>query len=83
MGTLKAANATPIPWTAVQQPDLSTVSSGTITPGANTAGYQPVLALANNHIEFLNVPGFPAGSAKIFVIHCMFRSSSTFFVSIP
>ena len=72
MGSLITANATAIPWTNVQQPDLSTDSSGTITPGANTAGYQPVLALAQNHIQFLNVPGLPAGSCKIFVIHCMF-----------
>jgi hypothetical protein len=69
MGSLTAANATAIPWTAAQQPDLSANPGTTPTPGANTAGYQPVLALAENHVQFLNVPGLPAGSAKIFVIH--------------
>lgn len=44
-------------WTDVQKPDLGD-------------GYQPVMALAQNHIHFLNVPNIPAGSAKIFVIHC-------------
>jgi len=72
MASLTAATATAIPWNAVQQPDLSAGTSGTITPGANTAGYQPVLALAQNHVQFLNVPGLPAGSAKIFVIHFSF-----------
>jgi len=69
MALLKAANSTPIPWVAVQQPDLSTTVSATPTPGANTNGYQPVIALAQNHIQFLDVPGIQPGSAKIFVIH--------------
>jgi hypothetical protein len=72
MGSLIAANSTAIPWTLVQQPDLSSDTSGTITPGANTAGYQPTMALAQNHVHFMGVPGLPAGSVKIFVIHCMF-----------
>lgn len=57
MGSLKSANSTALSWTDVQKPDLGD-------------GYQPVMALAQNHIQFLNVPGIPAGSAKIFVIHC-------------
>jgi hypothetical protein len=57
MGLLKAANSTPIPWNDVEQPNF----------GAN---YQPVMALAQNHIHFLNIPGLPNGSAEIFVIHC-------------
>ena len=32
--------------------------------------YKPTMALAQNHIHFLNVPDVPAGEAKIFVIHC-------------
>jgi len=56
MGQLKAASSTPLSWSDVQNPGL----------GAN---YSPVMALAQNHIHFLNVPGVPAGSAKIFVIH--------------
>ncbi|KAF8898018.1 hypothetical protein CPB84DRAFT_1681602 [Gymnopilus junonius] len=72
MGLLKAANSTPIPWNDVQQPDLSADSAGTATPGADTAGYQPVMALAQNHIHFLGISGIPAGDAKIFVIHFSF-----------
>jgi len=37
--------------------------------GFNTTGYSPVMALANNHVHFINVPGVAAGSADIFVIH--------------
>lgn len=73
MALLTSANATAIPWNAVQQPDLSNDASGSITPGANTAGYQPVIALAQNHVHFMNVPGLQPGSAKIFVIHCMYQ----------
>ena len=57
MGLLKAANSTALSWSDVQKPDLG-------------SDYQPVMALAQNHIHFLNVPGVAAGSAKIFVIHC-------------
>jgi hypothetical protein len=69
MGLLKAANSTAIPWNNVQQPDLSDGTSASPTPGANTAGYQPTMALAQNHIHFMGVQGLPAGSVKIFVIH--------------
>ncbi|PPQ83693.1 hypothetical protein CVT24_001168, partial [Panaeolus cyanescens] len=73
MQLLKAAQSAPIPWNDVQQPDLSAdQASSAGVPGANTAGYQPVMALAQNHVHFLGVPGFPAGSAKIFVIHFSF-----------
>lgn len=82
MGLLKAANSTAIPWNFVQQPDLSNGASGTTTPGANTAGYQPTMALAQNHIFFMGVSGLPAGSVKIFVIHCMFQHLDDFFPSI-
>lgn len=37
----------------------------------DTSSYQPTMALAQNHVHFLGVPGVPDGSAKIFVIHCM------------
>jgi len=69
MGLLNAANSTSIPWNTVQEPDLSDGTSASTTPGANTAGYQPTMALAQNHIHFMGVPGLPAGSVKIFVIH--------------
>lgn len=64
MDLLKQANSTAIDWLdnkAVEFP---------------TDGYQPVMALAQNHIHFLNVPGSPPGSANIFVIHCKFAFSS-------
>ncbi|RDB16065.1 hypothetical protein Hypma_003451 [Hypsizygus marmoreus] len=57
MGLLKAANATALSWTDVQKPAF------------NTDNYQPVMALAQNHIHFLDVPEIAAGSALIFVIH--------------
>jgi len=74
MGSLKAAQSSPIPWIDVQQPDLSAHPTNQVAqnPGANTAGYQPVMALANNHIHFLGVPGFNEGTVKIFVIHFSF-----------
>ncbi|KAG6830773.1 hypothetical protein H0H87_007172 [Tephrocybe sp. NHM501043] len=56
MGLLKAANSTPLAWNDVQASGFGT-------------DYQPVMALAQNHIHFINAPGIPAGNAKIFVIH--------------
>ncbi|TFK67566.1 hypothetical protein BDN72DRAFT_770599 [Pluteus cervinus] len=57
MGSLKTATGNPIPWDNVQ------------TPAFAASGYQPVMALAQNHVHFLNVPGLSAGQAQIFVIH--------------
>ena len=57
MGLLKAANSTPVAWVDVEQAPYPT-------------SYDPVMALAQNHIFFLNVPDVPAGSADIYVIHC-------------
>ena len=57
MGLLKAAQSSAIPWVDVEQVPYQ-------------SGYQPVMALAQNHIFFLNVPGVAAGSASIYVIHC-------------
>ncbi|KAI0360607.1 hypothetical protein OH77DRAFT_1418587 [Trametes cingulata] len=59
MGSLKTANASALEWQDVEKspyPD----------------DYQPVMALAQNHIHFLDVPNVPAGSADIFVIHFSF-----------
>lgn len=56
MGLLKAANSTSLEWVDVEK-----------APYAD--GYQPVMALAQNHVFFLNVPGTTAGSADIYVIH--------------
>ena len=57
MGSLTAANSTALAWVDVQQAPYP-------------SGYQPVMALAENHVFFLNVGGTAAGSADIFVIHC-------------
>ncbi|KAI0317323.1 hypothetical protein OF83DRAFT_1058883 [Amylostereum chailletii] len=59
MGLLNAANSTALPWNDVQA-----------TPYG--ADYKPVMALAQNHIHFIDVPNTPAGDANIFVIHFSF-----------
>ncbi|KAG1744213.1 hypothetical protein EDB19DRAFT_2037959 [Suillus lakei] len=56
MGLLKAANNTPLNWINDEQVPYP-------------SDYVPVMALAQNHIHFLDVPNVPAGSADIFVIH--------------
>jgi hypothetical protein len=63
MGNLKAANSTAIGWNLVQKapyPD----------------NYTPVMALAQNHIHFLDVGDDGPGNARIFVIHCTFPFQS-------
>jgi len=57
---MKSANSSALPWTAVGNPSFT------------TTGYSPVMALAQNHIHFLNVPGAQPGTAQIFVIHFSF-----------
>ena len=57
MGSLTSANSSALSWVDVEQAPYP-------------SGYQPVMALAQNHIHFLDVPGTPAGDADIFVIHC-------------
>ena len=37
------------------------------------------MALAQNHVHVMGVLGLPAGSVKIFVIHCMFQTHRQFF----
>jgi hypothetical protein len=59
MALMKVANSTALSWVDVQKLSF------------NTANYEPVMALAQNHVHFLDVPGVAAGSAMIFVIHCM------------
>ncbi|KAF9444643.1 hypothetical protein P691DRAFT_807022 [Macrolepiota fuliginosa MF-IS2] len=60
MELLKASNGSTKQWNDVQQVPW------------DTSSYQPTMALAQNHVHFLGVPGVPAGSAKIFVIHFSF-----------
>ena len=57
MGSLTSANSSAVSWTDVEK-----------SPYGDT--YQPVMAIAQNHIHFLDVPGTPTGDADIFVIHC-------------
>ncbi|KAH9852563.1 hypothetical protein C2E23DRAFT_826139 [Lenzites betulinus] len=59
MGSLKTANASAVAWQDVEQSPFG-------------ADYDPVMALAQNHVHFLDVPNVPAGSADIFVIHFSF-----------
>ncbi|KAL0958285.1 hypothetical protein HGRIS_000434 [Hohenbuehelia grisea] len=60
MGDQKSAKSSSIAW-ADQKP-----------VAFPTDGWNPVGALANNHVHYLNVPGVAAGSAQIFVIHFSF-----------
>ncbi|KAI0053229.1 hypothetical protein FA95DRAFT_1552741 [Auriscalpium vulgare] len=59
MGLLKSANSTALDWVDVEALPYS-------------SGYEPVMALAQNHIHFLDVPNTPAGNANIYVIHFNF-----------
>ncbi|RPD65594.1 hypothetical protein L227DRAFT_583442 [Lentinus tigrinus ALCF2SS1-6] len=59
MGEKTAAQSDALSWEDVQT-----------TPYGND--YDPVMALAQNHIHFIGVPNVPAGSADIFVIHFSF-----------
>jgi hypothetical protein len=57
MGLMKAAGSSAIQWVDVEKAPYP-------------SSYEPVMALAQNHIFFLNVAGVAAGSADIYVIHC-------------
>ncbi|KAF9508151.1 hypothetical protein BS47DRAFT_248219 [Hydnum rufescens UP504] len=54
---MKAATGSAISWQSVEAPSFSVTN------------YNPVMALAQNHIHFLDVPGSSPGEAFIFVIH--------------
>lgn len=58
MGSMTSANSSSIAWVDVEKAPY---------PSSYTS---PVMALAQNHIHFLDIPGVQAGSAEIFVIHC-------------
>jgi hypothetical protein len=58
MDSLTSANSTSLSWTLVG------------TPSFDTTGYDPVMAVAQNHVHFIGVPGLNPGEADIFVIHC-------------
>ncbi|EKM56926.1 uncharacterized protein PHACADRAFT_254322 [Phanerochaete carnosa HHB-10118-sp] len=59
MGSLTTANSSALSWMDVGMAPYP-------------SGYQPVMALAQNHVHFLDVPGNPPGEADIFVIHFSF-----------
>ena len=61
MAELKVAQSGPIEWNIVQEL-------------AFPKDYNPVMALAQNHIHFLDVGSDGPGEARIFVIHCKFFS---------
>lgn len=56
------ANSSAIAWTDVGSPSA----------WGDLSSYQPTMALAQNHIHFIGVPGLSAGNADIFVIHFSF-----------
>ncbi|KAJ7621184.1 hypothetical protein FB45DRAFT_137048 [Roridomyces roridus] len=60
MGELKAAQSSSIAW----------LDQG--VANITTTNYNPVMAIAQNHIFFYGVPNIPAGSLNIFVIHFAF-----------
>lgn len=57
MDTMKAAESGSLSWNVIGSFD-------------SLQNYNPVMALAQNHIHFLNVGSDSAGKALIFVIHC-------------
>lgn len=59
MGSMTAANSTALSWTDVGAPSA----------WGDLSSYSPVMALAQNHIHFIGVPGLSSGQADIFVIH--------------
>ncbi|EFI27190.1 hypothetical protein CC1G_15015 [Coprinopsis cinerea okayama7 len=65
MELLKSATDEAIPWNLVQTPQLTPGGEGS----SEGQSYEPVLALARNHVHFLGVPGLEPGTDRIFVIH--------------
>jgi len=57
MGTMTSASGNAISWNDVEKPPFT------------TNGNDPVMALAQNHIHFLDLQNVPAGQAQIYVIH--------------
>ena len=59
MGSMAAANSSAIAWTDVGAP----------AAWGDLSAYEPTMALAQNHVHFIGVPGLQPGQADIFVIH--------------
>ncbi|KAJ6551441.1 hypothetical protein B0H19DRAFT_1157654 [Mycena capillaripes] len=60
MGELTAAKSDAVQWVDSEAAEITTTN------------YDPVMAVAQNHIFFFGVPGTAAGTAPIFVIHFAF-----------
>ncbi|KAJ6466921.1 hypothetical protein C8R45DRAFT_1020462 [Mycena sanguinolenta] len=73
MGSLNAAQSSALPWTDTGAAEI------------DTTNYDGVMAIAQNHIFFFGVPGVPAGSAPIYVIHFGFwqEGSQSFSSNFP
>ncbi|KAK0438354.1 uncharacterized protein EV420DRAFT_1342284 [Desarmillaria tabescens] len=65
MGSMNVANSSSLSWNDIEAPSFT------------TTGYNPVMAIAQNHIHFLDVPGNAAGTANIFVIHFSYFQPET------
>ena len=69
-----SANSTALPWN----------DAGSSATWGDLASYNPVMALAQNHIHFINIPGASSGTADIFVIHfSYFQPQTQSFGSFP
>lgn len=62
MGSLTAANSSALSWMDVGAPSA----------WGDLSSYSPTMALAQNHVHFIDVPGLSSGQADIFVIHFSF-----------
>lgn len=62
-GSSNKASDSAVTWNDIQKPPFNVDN--------------PVMALAQNHIHFLDVPDTPAGEADIFVIHCTHQKPKT------
>ncbi|KAF8201128.1 hypothetical protein K438DRAFT_1758439 [Mycena galopus ATCC 62051] len=65
MGDLAVANSSAVVWQDAGAAEI------------DTTNYDPVMAIAQNHIFFFGVPGVAAGTAPIFVIHFAFWQSGS------
>ena len=62
MGALTSANSSALSWADVGAPEA----------WGDLSSYEPVMALAQNHVHLIGVPDLQPGEADIFVIHFSF-----------
>lgn len=70
LGTQTSATGSSLSWNNVGSPPFTTTN------------YNPTMALAQNHIHFIGVPGNQPGTADIFVIHCKISLQASAYVSL-